>query len=164
MDNCERSLPDEPKDAMMIPIGREAVPLQAEYQRHLAELLVLSNRRYVRLCPRSPCLDPGEGLRRSPLPGQGTGANRADAWHMIRRPAEVLGFRTMIGSHTIRETGITTYLEASTLGNAQVMATHESPRTPKICDRYPIRSHFMRCSESRFDLQINSATSTASSA
>jgi hypothetical protein len=34
-----------------------------------------------------------------------------------------------------RETGITAYLEAGTLENAQAMAAHESPRTTKLYER-----------------------------
>jgi hypothetical protein len=41
-----------------------------------------------------------------------------------------------IGNHNFRATGITAYLEAGgTLENAQAMAAHESPRTPKLYDR-----------------------------
>ena len=62
--------------------------------------------------------------------------NRIDAWRMIQRRAEGLGFRVKIGCHTFRATGITAYLEAGgTLENAQAMAAHESPRTTKLYDR-----------------------------
>jgi integrase len=62
--------------------------------------------------------------------------NRIDAWRMIQRCAEGLGFRVKIGCHTFRATGITAYLEAGgTLENAQAMAAHESPRTTKFYDR-----------------------------
>ncbi|MGO9719263.1 MAG: tyrosine-type recombinase/integrase [Methylocella sp.] len=62
--------------------------------------------------------------------------NRIDAWRMIQRRAEGLGFRVKIGYHTFRATGITAYLEAGgTLENAQAMAAHESPRTTKLYDR-----------------------------
>jgi integrase len=59
-----------------------------------------------------------------------------DAWRMIQRRAADLGTRVKIGCHTFRATGITAYLEAGgTLGNAQAMAAHESPRTTKLYDR-----------------------------
>jgi site-specific recombinase XerC len=62
--------------------------------------------------------------------------NRIDAWRMIQRRAEGLGFRVKIGCHTFRASGITAYLEAGgTLENAQAMAAHESPRTTKLYDR-----------------------------
>ena len=65
-----------------------------------------------------------------------TAMNRVDAWRMIQRRAERLGFRVKIGCHTFRATGITAYLEAGgTLENAQAMAAHESPRTTKLYDR-----------------------------
>jgi site-specific recombinase XerD len=62
--------------------------------------------------------------------------NRVDAWRMIQRRAEGLGFRVKIGCHTFRATGITAYLDSGgTLENAQAMAAHESPRTTKLYDR-----------------------------
>jgi site-specific recombinase XerD len=62
--------------------------------------------------------------------------NRVDAWRMIQRRAEGLGFRVKIGCHTFRATGITAYLDSGgTLENAQTMAAHESPRTTKLYDR-----------------------------
>lgn len=65
-----------------------------------------------------------------------TPMNRVDAWRMVQRRAEGLGFRVKIGCHTFRATGITAYLEAGgTLENAQAMAAHESPRTTKLYDR-----------------------------
>jgi site-specific recombinase XerD len=65
-----------------------------------------------------------------------TPMNRVDAWRMIQRHAEGLGFRIKIGCHRFRATGITAYLDSGgTLENAQVMAAHESPRTTKLYDR-----------------------------
>jgi site-specific recombinase XerD len=62
--------------------------------------------------------------------------HRVDAYRMIQRRADDLGFRVRIGCHTFRATGITAYLEAGgTLENAQAMAAHESPRTTKLYDR-----------------------------
>ena len=55
-----------------------------------------------------------------------------DAWRMIRRRAKHAGIKTKIGWHTFRATGITAYLEnGGTLGHAQQVAAHESPRTTK---------------------------------
>jgi site-specific recombinase XerC len=62
--------------------------------------------------------------------------NRIDAWRIIQRRAEGLGFRVKIGCHTFRAAGITAYLDSGgTLQNAQAMAAHESPRTTKLYDR-----------------------------
>jgi integrase/recombinase XerD len=61
--------------------------------------------------------------------------HRVDAWRMIQRRAVELGMKVKIGCHTFRATGITAYLEAGTLENAQLMAAHESPRTSKLYDR-----------------------------
>ncbi len=61
---------------------------------------------------------------------------RIDAWHMVQRRAEPLGFRVRTGCHSFRATGITAYLEAGgTPEDAQLMAAHESPRTTKLYDR-----------------------------
>jgi hypothetical protein len=62
--------------------------------------------------------------------------DRVAARRMIQRRRADLGMRIKAGCHTFRATGITAYLEASgTLGNAQAMAAHESPRTTKLYDR-----------------------------
>jgi site-specific recombinase XerC len=62
--------------------------------------------------------------------------HRVDAYRMIQRRASELGMRIKVGCHTFRATGITAYLEAGgTLKKAQVMASHESPRTTKLYDR-----------------------------
>ena len=52
---------------------------------------------------------------------------------MIHRRAFATGLKPAIGCHTFRATGITAYLEAGgTLEKAQVIGTHESPRTTKL--------------------------------
>jgi len=62
--------------------------------------------------------------------------HRIDAYRMIRRRTAEAGFKTKLGCHTFRATGLTAYLEAGgTLENAQAMAAHESPRTTKLYDR-----------------------------
>ena len=62
--------------------------------------------------------------------------NRVDAYRMVRRRTAGAGFKTKLGCHAFRATGITAYLEAGgTLENAQAMAAHESPRTTKLYDR-----------------------------
>jgi site-specific recombinase XerD len=61
---------------------------------------------------------------------------RANAFHMIQRRAKTAGFKTQIGCHTFRATGITIYLtNGGVLEKAQMMAAHESPRTTKLYDR-----------------------------
>jgi integrase len=55
--------------------------------------------------------------------------------HGRRRTAEA-GFKTKLGCHTFRATGLTAYLEVGgTLENAQAMVAHESPRTTELYDR-----------------------------
>ena len=62
--------------------------------------------------------------------------NQVDAWRMIRRRAVAAGIHAPIGNHTFRATGITAYLgNGGTLGHAQAMTAHESPRTTKLYDR-----------------------------
>jgi integrase/recombinase XerD len=59
-----------------------------------------------------------------------------DVFRMIRRRAAKAGVKTVIGCHSFRALGITTYLEnGGTLEKAQQMAAHESPRTTKLYDR-----------------------------
>jgi site-specific recombinase XerD len=62
--------------------------------------------------------------------------HRIDAYEMVRRRTAEAGFKSRLGCHVFRATGITAYLEAGgTLENAQAMAAHESPRTTKLYDR-----------------------------
>lgn len=62
--------------------------------------------------------------------------HRVDVFTMIRRRARHAGLPEIIGCHTFRATGITTYLEnGGTIENAQRIAAHESPRTTKLYDR-----------------------------
>jgi site-specific recombinase XerD len=62
--------------------------------------------------------------------------HRMDAYRMIQRRAAALGLKARINCHTFRATGITAYMDAGgTLEKAQLMATHESPRTTKLYDR-----------------------------
>lgn len=59
-----------------------------------------------------------------------------DVHGMIRRRAKDVGIETLIGCHTFRATGITTYLmNGGTLEKAQYMANHESSRTTGLYDR-----------------------------
>jgi site-specific recombinase XerD len=59
-----------------------------------------------------------------------------DAFAMVRRRAKAAGIATMIGNHTFRATGITTYLKnGGSLENAAAMAGHASTRTTQIYDR-----------------------------
>jgi integrase/recombinase XerD len=55
---------------------------------------------------------------------------------MVQRRAKAAGLETRIGSHALRATSVTAYLEGGgTLEKAQTMAAHESPRTTKLYDR-----------------------------
>ena len=61
---------------------------------------------------------------------------RVDVYRMIRRRAREAGILTPISCHSFRATGITAYLDnGGALETAQMMAAHESPRTPKLYDR-----------------------------
>jgi site-specific recombinase XerD len=64
------------------------------------------------------------------------GMCQQDVHGMIRRRAKEAGIETLIGCHTFRATGITTYLlNGGTLEKAQYMAAHESSRTTGLYDR-----------------------------
>jgi integrase/recombinase XerC len=68
-------------------------------------------------------------LTRTPLP-------QANAYAMIRRRAAAAGIETLIGNHSFRATGITTYLKnGGTLEKAAAMANHASTRTTQLYDR-----------------------------
>jgi integrase/recombinase XerC len=68
-------------------------------------------------------------LSRRPLPQQ-------NAHAMIRRRAAAAGIATLIGNHSFRATGITTYLKnGGALENAAAMANHASTRTTQLYDR-----------------------------
>ena len=61
---------------------------------------------------------------------------QADVYRMIRRRATEAGIETLIGCHSFRATGITTYLQnGGKLEIAQQMANHESARTTGLYDR-----------------------------
>ena len=71
---------------------------------------------------------------------------------MIQRRARAAGFKTKIGNHTFRATGITTYLKNSgKLEHAQAMANHSSTRTTELYDRRDEEISLMRSSGSRSD-------------
>jgi len=62
--------------------------------------------------------------------------SRKDVWAMIRRRARKAGLPLRTCCHTFRATGITDYLEnGGTIENAQIIASHESPKTTKLYDR-----------------------------
>src|SRR3546814_12819238 len=84
---------------------------------------------------RTNTLFPGPTLFRSlsdtPLP-------QANAFAMVRRRAAAAGIGTAIGNHSLRATGITTYLKnGGTLETAATMANHSSTRTTQLYDRRP---------------------------
>jgi integrase/recombinase XerC len=55
---------------------------------------------------------------------------------MIHRRAAAAGIATLIGNHSLRATGITTYLKnGGALENAAAMANHASTRTTQLYDR-----------------------------
>jgi integrase len=61
---------------------------------------------------------------------------RTDALRMIWRRAAAADIETELGCHSFRPTGITAYLQnSSLLEHAQQMAAHESARTTKLYDR-----------------------------
>jgi integrase/recombinase XerD len=67
--------------------------------------------------------------------------DRNDALRMIKRRAKAAGLSENTCYHTFRATGITAYLRGGgTIGHAQAIANHQSPKTTKLYDRtcYPI--------------------------
>jgi site-specific recombinase XerD len=61
---------------------------------------------------------------------------QANAHAMVRRRALAVGIKTLIGNHSFRATGITTYLKnGGTLENTAAMANHASTRTTQLYDR-----------------------------
>ena len=55
---------------------------------------------------------------------------------MVRRRAAAAGIMTKVGNHSLRATGITTYLRnGGTLERAAAMAGHASTRTTQLYDR-----------------------------
>jgi len=68
-------------------------------------------------------------LTRSPLA-------QSNVHKMLRRRAAAAGIRTLLACHSLRATGITTYLgNGGKLEIAQWMAGHSSPRTTSLYDR-----------------------------
>lgn len=82
---------------------------------------------------KSPLFRTTEGTSRVLTGNQMT---RRDAHRMIKRRAVAAGVSGLIGCHTFRATGITTYLKnGGTLEHAQRLACHESARTTGLYDR-----------------------------
>jgi site-specific recombinase XerD len=55
---------------------------------------------------------------------------------MIRRRAKAAGIKTLIGNHSFRASGITSYLKhGGMLERAQAMANHASISTTQLYDR-----------------------------
>ena|SRR6266446_975934 len=64
------------------------------------------------------------------------GLPQQNAHAMIRRRAAAAGIATLIGNHTFRATGITTFLKTGgTLEGAAAMANHASTATTQLYDR-----------------------------
>ena len=62
--------------------------------------------------------------------------HRREVLAMVQRRARQAGLQDNISCHTLRATGITTYLQnGGTIENAQQIAAHESPKTTKLYDR-----------------------------
>jgi integrase len=78
-------------------------------------------------------------LFRSIRKGNNLTTNRMDTndvLRMIKRRAKAASVPYSTCWHTLRATGITTYLKnGATLEHAQQIAAHESPRTTKLYDR-----------------------------
>jgi len=82
---------------------------------------------------KSPLFRTTEGTSRVLTGNQMT---RRDVHRMIKRRALKAGVSGLIGCHTFRATGITTYLKnGGTLEHAQKLACHESARTTGLYDR-----------------------------
>lgn len=75
-------------------------------------------------------------LRHGKLSDSRQALPQADVHVMIQRRAKATGLRTKISAHSLRATGITTYLQnGGKLEIAQAMAGHESARTTGLYDR-----------------------------
>ena len=62
--------------------------------------------------------------------------HRREALAIVKKRAREAGLPSSICNHTFRATGITAYLSnGGSLENAQMIASHESPRTTKLYDR-----------------------------
>ena len=76
--------------------------------------------------------------------------NRVDAYRMVRPRTADAGFKVKLGCHVFWATGITAYLEAGTLENAQAMAAHESPRITSSTTAPATKSRLTRSNGSGF--------------
>jgi site-specific recombinase XerD len=67
--------------------------------------------------------------------------DRRDAYEMIRRRLQEAGIRGAYSCHSLRATGITTFLEnGGSLETAQWIAGHADSRTTKLYDRRHLRA------------------------
>src|SRR6266478_153711 len=82
---------------------------------------------------RAAILGSGIGNRRKTAPSL---PSRGRLGHvMIRRRAAAAGIATLVGNHTFRATGITTFLKTGgTLEGAAAMANHASTATTQLYD------------------------------
>ena len=89
---------------------------------------------------RGEPVDPDAPLFQGSVPHTGvlTGRvySRNASWKMIQRRAKAAGHFEKIGNHSLRATGITTYLEnGGLLEEARKMANHASAETTRLYDR-----------------------------
>ena len=109
---------------------RHEMPCHHNLEDYLTAYLDGAN---LRCDPKGPLFRTiGRGtdqLTRTPLP-------QSNAWAMIERRRLAAGINTKIGNHSLRATGITTYLKnGGTLEKAAAMANHVSTRTTQLYDR-----------------------------
>jgi integrase len=87
----------------------------------------------LKLSGRPEAGDGGDG---GDIRATGNPMTRSDVLYMIKRRARDAALPYSTCCHSYRATGITAYLDnGGSLGNAQAMAAHESPRTTKLYDR-----------------------------
>lgn len=78
--------------------------------------------------------------------------NRQRAWEMVRRRARQAGIEKEISPHSMRATGITSFLEnGGELETAQRIAAHSDSRTTKLYDRRDERIEQGEIERVRFD-------------
>ena len=116
------------------------MPCHHTLEAFLDAYLDASGLRHEPKAPLFPTIRRGSGRATGTASGGGALTRRAmsqdDAYRMVGRRAAAAGIATRIGNHTMRGTGITTYLKnGGTLEKARDMANHADTRTTQLYDR-----------------------------
>jgi len=115
--------------------GKEhSMPCHHTLEGYVIEWLEASGLKEEPKAPLFPTIRRGSGrgageLTRTPM-------NQSDAYERVRRHGLSAAIGTKVGNHSMRGTGITTYLKnGGTLEKAARMANHSSTRTTQLYDR-----------------------------